>query len=151
MEQHLVTINCIKIMGKVLTDITLKAGIVFEGFGLSVTPLDINKDQWIDLYITNDYLTNDLLYINQKDGTFKNEVQNYLMHQSKLMGSDASDFNHDGYTDLISLDMLERVMKEENYNIKEFSFRMYSIKNGAIKINICVICYLKTMVRDCLF
>lgn len=107
------------------TDITLKAGIVYEGFGLSVTPLDINKDQWIDLYITNDYLTNDLLYINQKDGTFKNEIQNYLLHQSKFsMGSDASDFNHDGYTDLISLDMLGESHERRKTTIsKSFFFQ----------------------------
>ena len=84
------------------TDITVKAGIVYEGFGLSVTPLDINKGQWIDLYITNDYLTNDLLYINQKDGTFKNEIQNYLLHQSKFsMGSDAS--KHLNFVNIFSL------------------------------------------------
>ena len=107
------------------SDITLEAGIIFEGFGLSVTPVDINKDQWIDLYITNDYLTNDLLYINQKDGTFKNEIQNYLSHQSKFsMGSDASDFNNDGYTDLISLDMLGESHERRKTTIsKSFFFQ----------------------------
>ena len=89
------------------TDVTLKSGITIEGYGLSVTPVDVNKDQWVDLFVTNDYLTNDLLYINQKDGTFKNEITNSLLHQSKFsMGSDAADFNNDGYSDLISLDML---------------------------------------------
>ena len=107
------------------TDVTLKAGIVYEGFGLSVTPLDLNKDQWIDLYITNDYLTNDLIYINQKDGTFKNEIEDYLLHQSKFsMGSDASDFNHDGYTDLISLDMLGESHERRKTTIsKSFFFQ----------------------------
>ena len=107
------------------SDITLEAGIIFEGFGLSVTPVDINKDQWVDLYITNDYLTNDLLYINQKDGTFKNEIQNYLSHQSKFsMGSDASDFNNDGYTDLISLDMLGESHERRKTTIsKSFFFQ----------------------------
>ena len=107
------------------SDITIEAGIIFEGFGLSVTPVDINKDQWVDLYITNDYLTNDLLYINQKDGTFKNEIQNYLSHQSKFsMGSDASDFNNDGYTDLISLDMLGESHERRKTTIsKSFFFQ----------------------------
>ena len=107
------------------SDITLDAGILFEGFGLSVTPVDINKDQWIDLYITNDYLTNDLLYVNQKNGTFKNEIQDYLSHQSKFsMGSDASDFNNDGYTDLISLDMLGESHERRKTTIsKSFFFQ----------------------------
>ena len=107
------------------TEVTLEAGIVYEGFGLSVTPVDINKDQWVDLYITNDYLTNDLLYINQKDGTFKNEIQNYLLHQSKFsMGSDASDFNNDGYTDLITLDMLGESHERRKTTIsKSFFFQ----------------------------
>ena len=107
------------------SDVTLEAGILFEGFGLSVSPVDINKDQWVDLYITNDYLTNDLLYINQKDGTFKNEIQNYLSHQSKFsMGSDASDFNNDGYTDLISLDMLGESHERRKTTIsKSFFFQ----------------------------
>ena len=107
------------------TDVTIEAGIVFEGFGLSVTPVDINKDQWVDLYITNDYLTNDLLYINQKDGTFKNEISSFLLHQSKFsMGSDASDFNNDGYTDLISLDMLGESHERRKTTIsKSFFFQ----------------------------
>ena len=107
------------------SDTTLDAGILFEGFGLSVTPVDINKDQWIDLYITNDYLTNDLLYINQKNGTFKNEIQDYLSHQSKFsMGSDASDFNNDGYTDLVSLDMLGESHERRKTTIsKSFFFQ----------------------------
>ena len=96
------------------SDITLRLEFYLKVLVLSVTPVDINKDQWVDLYITNDYLTNDLLYINQKDGTFKNEIQNYLSHQSKFsMGSDASDFNNDGFTDLISLDMLGESHEEE--------------------------------------
>jgi hypothetical protein len=104
-------------------DITLKAGITIEGFGLSVTPLDVNKDQWVDLFITNDYLTNDLLYINQKDGTFKNQIENTLLHQSKFsMGSDAADFNNDGYTDIVSLDMLGETHQRKKTTIAKSSF-----------------------------
>ena len=104
-------------------DVTLKAGITIEGFGLSVTPLDVNKDQWVDLFITNDYLTNDLLYINQKDGTFKNQIESTLLHQSKFsMGSDAADFNNDGYTDIVSLDMLGETHQRKKTTIAKSSF-----------------------------
>ena len=105
------------------TDTTLDAGITIEGYGLSVTPLDVNKDNWVDLFITNDYLTNDLLYVNQKDGTFKNEIEDFLLHQSKFsMGSDAADFNNDGYTDIISLDMLGESHQRKKTTIAKSSF-----------------------------
>ena len=105
------------------TDVTKEAGIIIEGFGLSITPVDINKDQWVDLFITNDYLTNDLLYVNQKDGTFRNEIDNHLLHQSKFsMGSDAGDFNNDGYTDIISLDMLGESHERRKTTIAKSSF-----------------------------
>ena len=96
-------------------DVSLEAGITIEGFGLGIAALDINKDGWTDLYVSNDYLTNDVLYINQRDGTFKNEMSSYFKHQSKFsMGNDAGDFNNDGIDDIITVDMLG----ETNYRKK---------------------------------
>ena len=104
-------------------DITVQAGINIEGFGLSVTPLDVNKDGYVDLYVTNDYLTNDLLYINQQDGTFKNQIDEKIMHQSKFsMGSDAADFNNDGLTDIVTLDMLGESHQRRKTTIAKSSF-----------------------------
>ncbi len=89
------------------TDVTLEAGITIEGFGLGIAVSDLNYDGWPDLYISNDYLTNDLLYLNNHDGTFSNNIKDLIRHQSKFsMGSDISDFNNDGYLDIITLDML---------------------------------------------
>ena len=89
------------------TDVTIKAGITYEGFGLGVATADINLDGWTDLYITNDYLTNDLLYINNRDGSFTNQIRKKIKHQSKFaMGLDIMDFNNDGYQDIITADML---------------------------------------------
>lgn len=91
----------------VFTDVSKEAGIVIEGFGLGITVSDINLDGWPDIYITNDYLSNDLLYINNQDGTFTNRVADYLRHQSySAMGSDVVDFNNDGLVDIVALDML---------------------------------------------
>jgi len=88
-------------------DITIKAGIIHEGFGLGIAVADINYDGWPDIHISNDYLTNDLLYINNKNGTFTNKIEDYLKHQSKFsMGSDISDYDNDGYLDIITIDML---------------------------------------------
>ncbi|MGB3852179.1 MAG: VCBS repeat-containing protein [Tunicatimonas sp.] len=89
------------------TEVTKQAGILTEGFGLGITVTDINLDGWPDIYITNDYITNDLLYINNQNGTFTNRVADYLKHQSySAMGSDVVDINNDGRSDIIALDML---------------------------------------------
>ena len=89
------------------TEVTKEAGILIEGFGLGITVTDINLDGWPDIYITNDYITNDLLYINNQNGTFTNRVADYLKHQSySAMGSDVVDINNDGRSDIIALDML---------------------------------------------
>ena len=93
--------------GGKFTNVSREAGILIEGFGLGITVTDINLDGWPDIYITNDYITNDLLYINNQDGTFTNRVADYLKHQSySAMGSDVADINNDGRSDIIALDML---------------------------------------------
>ncbi|MEM9673196.1 MAG: VCBS repeat-containing protein, partial [Bacteroidota bacterium] len=93
--------------GGYFVNVSQEAGITIEGFGLGITVSDINLDGWPDIYITNDYLSNDLLYINNQDGTFTNEVAKYLRHQSfSAMGSDVVDFNNDGLVDIVALDML---------------------------------------------
>jgi hypothetical protein len=105
------------------TDVSREAGIEIEGFGLSVTISDFNKDNWPDIYITNDYLTNDILYINQKDGTFLNKISEFLPYQSKFsMGSDTADFNNDGFTDLITLDMLGETHQRKKTTISGYSY-----------------------------
>lgn len=97
------------------TDVTIQAGITIEGFGLGVAISDLNYDGWPDIYVSNDYLTNDLLYINNHDGTFSNEIDKLIKHQSVFsMGSDISDFNNDGFLDIFNLDMLG----ETNYRMK---------------------------------
>ena len=89
------------------TNVSQEAGIRYEGFGLGVTITDINLDNWPDIYITNDYLSNDLLYINNQDGTFSNKLSDYLKHQShSAMGNDVADLNNDGLADIFALDML---------------------------------------------
>ena len=88
-------------------DVTLKSGITIEGYGLGLAIADLNYDGWPDIYVSNDYLSNDLLYINNQDGTFTNKISERIKHQSKFsMGSDISDYDNDGYVDIITLDML---------------------------------------------
>ena len=83
------------------------AGITIEGYGLGVSIADINLDGWPDIYVSNDYLSNDLLYINNQDGTFKNKAKESFQHQSySAMGNDVADINNDGLPDIITVDML---------------------------------------------
>ena len=89
------------------TDVTIEAGILIEGYGLGLGIADINLDGWPDIYIGNDYVSNDILYINNRDGTFTNEIKDRLKHQSLFsMGIDITDVNNDHFPDIITLDML---------------------------------------------
>ncbi|RIV51105.1 hypothetical protein D2V93_07940 [Flagellimonas taeanensis] len=97
------------------TDVTMEAGITIEGYGLGVAVSDLNYDGWPDIYVSNDYLSNDILYINNGDGTFTDKISQFVKHQSKFsMGSDIADFNNDGFLDIVTLDMLG----ETNYRLK---------------------------------
>jgi len=88
------------------TDISKQAGIVAEGYSLGLSICDVNADNWPDIYISNDFLSNDVLYINQGDGTFLDMANTFLTHTSFAgMGIDAADINNDSFTDIIQLDM----------------------------------------------
>src|SRR6267154_887687 len=89
------------------TNVSDKAGILIEGFGLGVQVGDLNDDNWPDIFVSNDFITNDLLYINNRDGTFSNQASHYFKHESyNAMGNDIADINNDGLVDIVELDML---------------------------------------------
>jgi hypothetical protein len=91
----------------VFTDVSAQAGILIEGYGLGLNIADINRDGWKDVYVTNDFLTNDLLWINNKNGTFTNMAAGAFKHTSySAMGNDIVDINNDGLADVIAVDML---------------------------------------------
>lgn len=108
-------------------DVSEKAGIYGSliGFGLGVMVSDINADLWPDIYISNDFYERDYLYINQKDGTFKEEIEDWTSHLSlSAMGIDMADINNDGHADIFITEMLpeknqrtKSVMEFENYNV----------------------------------
>lgn len=109
------------------TDKTKEAKIIGNkiSYGLGVAVADINLDGWPDIYVGNDFHENDYLYINQKNGSFKELGNQQLMHTSQFtMGVDIADVNNDAYPDIISMDMLpyepsmlKRSLSEDDYSI----------------------------------
>lgn len=97
------------------TDVTLEAGILMEGYGLGVGISDINNDSWPDIYVSNDFIGNDVLYINRGDGTFEDRITEYINHTSYAgMGNDIADIDNNGKPDIMVLDM----RPEDNYRQK---------------------------------
>jgi enediyne biosynthesis protein E4 len=101
------------------------------GFGLGITVGDVNNDGWDDIYVSNDFFEKDYLYINQKNGTFKEEVANAMTHISQAsMGSDMIDMNNDGYLDIFTTDMLP----ESDFKLKTNTvFDDFNLYNAKIK------------------
>ena len=89
------------------TDVSTEAGITYHGFGLGLAVFDVNEDGYPDIYVSNDFVSNDILWVNQQNGTFKNEIMHYLDHQSfSSMGNNVGDLNNDGLPEIVTLDML---------------------------------------------
>lgn len=96
-------------------DVSDQSNIRNFAFGLSVSAGDLNNDGWIDLYVTNDFDVPDHMYMNQRDGTFKDEIFQAAKHISNFsMGSDISDYDNDGNLDIVVVDM----MAEDHKRIK---------------------------------
>lgn len=101
--------------GTKFIDVTKESGIFQRGYGLHASASDFNKDGLIDVYVSNDYDSPDFLYQNNGDGTFTNIINTSMKHISYFsMGTDVGDINNDGWSDLISLDMVA----EDNFRLK---------------------------------
>ncbi len=88
-------------------NVSAQAGIVIEGWGHAASISDFNDDGWPDVFVANDFVSNDLLYINNHDGTFTERLAEYFRHTGwNAMGTDVVDVNNDGSADMISLEML---------------------------------------------
>lgn len=115
------------------SDVSKEAGILIEGYGLGIGICDINNDHWPDIYIANDFLSNDILYINQQDGTFKNDIAQYLDHQSRNgMGTDLQDINNDGHTDIMVLDMLptSNLRQKTMFGLFDYDKYKFGLESG---------------------
>ena len=90
-------------------DVSAVAGIYSSaiGFGLGVTIGDVNQDEWPDIYVSNDFFEKDYLYINQRNGTFKESLEKHMGEISLgSMGADMADINNDGYPEIFVTEML---------------------------------------------
>jgi len=132
----------------VFVDFSLQANIKEDGYGLGLSVSDFNDDGWPDIYVANDFLSNDEMWLNNHNGTFTNCIDKAIQHQSySSMGSDAADINNDGLPDLATLDMLpeynerkktsfsfmnyERYQAERSFGYEpEFSRNMLQLNNG---------------------
>lgn len=101
-------------------DISQEAGVhgSLISFGLGVTVGDVNGDNYPDVYVSNDFFERDYLYINQRNGTFKDELEDWAGHTSLAsMGADIADINNDGNLDIFTTDMLP----DDDYRLKTTS------------------------------
>ena len=116
-------------------DVSEDAGIFGSeiGFGLGVSVADLDKDGWLDLYISNDFFERDYIYMNNGDGTFSEDLENQMRSTSlSSMGSDIADMTGDGYPEIFITEMLPE--KEERYKttmtFENWDKYQYNLKNG---------------------
>jgi hypothetical protein len=110
----------------VFTDVTFAANIKEDGYGLGVVVSDFNGDNWPDIYVANDFVSNDELWLNNKNGTFTNCINSSLQHQSySSMGTDAADINNDGLPDIVTLDMLPEYNQRKKISFSFMNYERY--------------------------
>lgn len=128
------------------TDVSRPAGILIEGYTHAVNIFDINNDGWQDILVTNDYVSDNVLYINNHDGTFTDHVKDYFKHTAaNSMGSDAVDINNDGLEDVIEVDMapqdnlrkkmFQNAMSYQTYQNTELYGYQYQYMRNILQVN----------------
>ncbi len=109
-------------------DVSHEAGIKIEGYSLGLNTYDFNGDGWTDIFVTNDFITNDILYLNKGDGTFENALKTaFDVTSYASMGNDVADINNDGQPDLFTLDMLPEDNQREKILVNTTNYNFYQM------------------------
>ena len=114
-------------------DVSEQSGVWNFAYGLSTVVSDFNYDGWQDIYVGNDFLQPDILYINNKNGTFSSEIEKYFRHASQhTMGTEIADFDNDGLMDLHTVDMLpiDHIRQKTTQNANSESMHTNLIQYG---------------------
>ena len=108
------------------SDVTLAANIKEDGYGLGVSVSDFNNDGWPEIYVANDFLSNDALWLNNRNGTFTNCIDKSIQHQGySSMGADAADINNDALADIVTLDMLPEYNERKKTSFFFMNYERY--------------------------
>ena len=121
--------------GGKFTDVSRRAGIISNplGYGLGINIADINNDGWPDIYVSNDYVEEDYLYINNRNGSFTESLKSAVGHLSNFsMGLDIADINNDGLADIYTLDMLPVDNRRQKLLYAPDNYELYNntVSNG---------------------
>lgn len=109
-------------------DVSKQAGITVEGYGLGLTVADLNQDGWLDVYCANDFLSNDLVWINNQNGTFTNRATDYFKHTSyNSMGVDIQDINNDNRPDVMVVDMMPETNERQKMMLVKTNWDFFSL------------------------
>ncbi len=110
----------------VFTDVSRQAGIQKEGYGLGLNICDLNDDGWKDIYVTNDFISNDFVWINNRDGTFTDRASQCFKHTSlTAMGNDVADLNNDGRPEIIATDMMAEDYARRMQMTRPYNYIVY--------------------------
>lgn len=121
--------------GNQFVDVSEAAGIYGSviGFGLGVTVGDVDQDGWQDIYVSNDFFERDYLYMNNGDGTFREELEKQIRSISGAsMGADMADLNNDGYPEIFVTEMLPETdaRLKTKTTFENWDRYQYGVKNG---------------------
>jgi len=117
------------------TDVSEQAGIYGSviGFGLGVSVSDLDKDGWLDLYVSNDFFEKDYIYMNNGDGTFREELEQQMRSISVAsMGCDVADITGDGFPEIFVSEMLPEndARFKTTMTFEDWDKYQYNLENG---------------------
>ena len=107
-------------------NVSKQAGIRETGYGLGLNICDLNGDGWKDIFVSNDFISSDVLYVNNRNKTFTDRIHQYLKHTSfAAMGNSIEDINNDGLPDIVELDMNPEDNRRKKMMLNANSYNTY--------------------------